>query len=203
MQRDRLNTDQLRDYYIQTAGGTAIPLSTIISLNTTVVPESINHFQQLNSATISAVPVPGVTLGQALRALDGLAKDTLPQGYSVDYGGQSTAIYPGVERPDRYFLLCPDHHFPDPGGPVRKFSRSVHCPGECSHVHLRRHDLYQPGHGRRQSQHLYGSGAGDVDRPHQQTRDPDRSVCQRPAERRAEKTRSHRDGGNNSSADRS
>lgn len=38
---------------------------------------------------ISAVPGPGVTLGQALSTLETLGKDALPQGYSVDYGGQS------------------------------------------------------------------------------------------------------------------
>jgi len=89
MQRSRLNTDQLREYYIKTAGGVSVPLSTIISLKTTVVPESLNHFQQLQSAMISAVPAPGITLGQALETLGALAKDTLPQGFSIDYGGQS------------------------------------------------------------------------------------------------------------------
>jgi multidrug efflux pump len=89
MQRNRLNADQLRHYYINTASGASIPVSTIARLTTTVVPESLNHFQQLNSATISAVPVPGVTLGQALTTMDALGKEVLPQGYSVDYAGQS------------------------------------------------------------------------------------------------------------------
>jgi multidrug efflux pump len=60
-----------------------------VKLKTTVVPESLNHFQQLNSATISAVPLPGVTLGQALDTLKELAGQVLPQGYSIDYSGQS------------------------------------------------------------------------------------------------------------------
>jgi multidrug efflux pump len=89
MQRERLNAEQLYDYYINTAGGASVPVGTIARLKTTVVPESLNHFQQLNSATISAVPMPGVTLGQALDALKGLAKEVLPQGYSIDYAGQS------------------------------------------------------------------------------------------------------------------
>ena len=89
MQRDRLNAEQLHDYYINTSGGPSVPLGTIAHIKTTVVPESLNHFQQLNSATISAVPLPGVTLGQALDSLKNLAKDVLPQGYSIDYGGQS------------------------------------------------------------------------------------------------------------------
>jgi multidrug efflux pump len=89
MQRDRLNADQLRDYYLRTPGGTPVAASTIIRLKRVVVPESVNHFQQLNAVTISGVLAPGVTLGQALDTLRGLAVGSLPQGYSVDYAGQS------------------------------------------------------------------------------------------------------------------
>jgi multidrug efflux pump len=89
MQRERLNAEQLRDYYITTGSGAPIPVSTVASLKTIVVPETLNHFQQLNSAMLSAVPAVGVTLGQALDTLDAAAKEVLPQGYSVDYGGPS------------------------------------------------------------------------------------------------------------------
>jgi multidrug efflux pump len=89
VQRERLNAEQLQNYYINTRDGTPIPMSTIIGLSTSVVPESLNHFQQLNSATISGVPAPGVTLGQALDTMKRLAGEVLPQGYSVDYAGQS------------------------------------------------------------------------------------------------------------------
>jgi multidrug efflux pump len=89
MQRERLNANQMENYHINTASGESIPVSTIAHLKTTVVPESLNHFQQLNAATLSAVPSPGVSLGQALNTLRTLAKDILPQGYSIDYSGQS------------------------------------------------------------------------------------------------------------------
>lgn len=88
-QSERLTADQLKNYYIRTTTGESIPVSTIANLKTTVVPESINHFQQLNSATISAVLSPGITLGQALDTLKILARQVLPEGYSVDYGGES------------------------------------------------------------------------------------------------------------------
>jgi multidrug efflux pump len=79
----------LLHYYITTASGASIPLSTVADLKTTVVPESLNHFQQLNSATLSAVPVPGITMGDALHALNKIATQVLPQGYNIDYAGQS------------------------------------------------------------------------------------------------------------------
>jgi multidrug efflux pump len=89
MRRHRLNAHQLKNYYLNTGTGQTIPLSTIVKLRRSVVPETLNHFQQLNAATISAVPLPGVTLGQALTKLQELAGQVLPEGYSIDYSGQS------------------------------------------------------------------------------------------------------------------
>ncbi|MBM3632519.1 MAG: multidrug efflux protein [Alphaproteobacteria bacterium] len=88
-QGERLNSEQILNYYIRTAKGGLVPLSTVASLKTKVVPESINHFQQLNAATISGVVFPWITLGQALDAMKKIAKENLPAGYSVDYGGES------------------------------------------------------------------------------------------------------------------
>ncbi|BAL77159.1 efflux RND transporter permease subunit [Bradyrhizobium cosmicum] len=88
-QRQRLNADQVLDYYIKTSDGTAVPLSTVASLKTTTVPQSLNHFQQVNAATISGVAMPGVITGEALTTLKGIADRILPKGYTIDYGGQS------------------------------------------------------------------------------------------------------------------
>jgi multidrug efflux pump len=88
-QRFRLNPQQLLDYYIRTSDGTLVPLSTIATVATKTVPESLNHFQQLNSATIQGVAMPGVAQGDALGFMQNLAARTLPEGYSIDYGGLS------------------------------------------------------------------------------------------------------------------
>jgi len=88
-QNDRINYDQLLNYYMATPDGKAIPLSTVASLKTKVVPQAINHFQQLNSATLSGVPMPGVTLGEAIQTMQKIAKEHLPHGFSVDYAGES------------------------------------------------------------------------------------------------------------------
>lgn len=91
-QSSRLNAGQLRDYHIRTANGAAVPLSTIATISTKTVPQSLNHFQQLNAATISGVPFPGVTLGDAIASLQALAKQVLPPGYAIDYAGQSRQL---------------------------------------------------------------------------------------------------------------
>ena len=88
-QRYRLNTSQLLNYYVRTASGTSVPLSSVVHITSKTTPESLNHFQQLNAATVQGVALPGVTTGEALGYLKDLADKSLPQGYSVDYGGQS------------------------------------------------------------------------------------------------------------------
>jgi multidrug efflux pump len=86
--RSRLNVDQLKNYPIATVGGVPVLLSTIATIRPVTVPETLNHFQQLNSATLSGVMMPGVSLDDALKYLKGLSARMLPQGYSIDYGGQ-------------------------------------------------------------------------------------------------------------------
>jgi len=88
-QRFRLNPRQLLDYHIRTADGSLVPLSTVATVSTKTVPQSLNHFQQLNSATIQGVAMPGVSQGDALAYLQGLAARLLPRDYSIDYGGLS------------------------------------------------------------------------------------------------------------------
>jgi len=88
-QQYRLNTDQLLNYYVANLAGVPVPLSTIAKITTKTVPESLNHFQQLNSATIQGVAAPGVAQADALNYLKDLAAKTLPKGYTVDYGGLS------------------------------------------------------------------------------------------------------------------
>jgi multidrug efflux pump len=87
--RFRLNPDQLRNYYLRTASGSMVPLSTVVHLTTSVQPETINHFQQANSATIQGVALPFVAQKEALDSLRQLAQRTLPVDHSFDYAGPS------------------------------------------------------------------------------------------------------------------
>ncbi len=85
----RANPGMLKTYYVATATGQMVPLSTVVSVETKVQPQFLPQFQQLNSATIQAVPAPGVTLGQALTYLKTQAQNVMPKGFSIDYSSQS------------------------------------------------------------------------------------------------------------------
>ncbi len=86
-QVNRLNPDDLLNFNIKLPNNTLIKASTIASLKFDVVPESINRFQQLNSATISGVS--GASQGEVLKFLKDTVLEIAPSGYSVDYSGQS------------------------------------------------------------------------------------------------------------------
>ncbi|MGJ4912533.1 MexW/MexI family multidrug efflux RND transporter permease subunit [Bradyrhizobium sp. HKCCYLRH2060] len=80
----RISPESLSGYYVATSAGQQVPLSTVVSIETATDPNSLTHFNQLNSATFSAVPMPGVTVGQAVDFLEKQAKN-LPSGFSHDY----------------------------------------------------------------------------------------------------------------------
>lgn len=85
----RLTVEQLGQIYVRTAQNKMVPLSTITMPKATVKPNEASHFQQLNSATIQAVMMPGTTLGQGLAFLEKQADDILPKGFTYDYAGES------------------------------------------------------------------------------------------------------------------
>jgi multidrug efflux pump len=85
--RARLNVADLNNYYVTSLNGINVPLSSIASISTSVIPESINHFQQQNSATIQGVTAPGVSQAEALQTLRKLAATILSPDDNIDYGG--------------------------------------------------------------------------------------------------------------------
>jgi multidrug efflux pump len=89
---DRLTPDQLSQIYVKGSSDKLVPLSTFASLRTTTEPRSLNKFQQLNAVRIQGVIPPSVPLDKALTFLEDTAKQVLPQGFTVDYAGESRQL---------------------------------------------------------------------------------------------------------------
>ena len=89
---DRLNADQLSQIYVKGSSNQLVPLSTFATLKTTTEPRSLNKFQQLNAVRIQGVIPPNVPLDKALTFLEDQAKQILPQGFTVDYAGESRQL---------------------------------------------------------------------------------------------------------------
>ncbi|MGF1725919.1 multidrug efflux RND transporter permease subunit [Photobacterium nomapromontoriensis] len=84
----RLNPESMKGYYVRAADGNAIPLGSLVSIDVVAEPRSLPHFNQLNSATVGAVPAPGVAMGDAITWFQAEAKN-LPSGYQYDFMGEA------------------------------------------------------------------------------------------------------------------
>jgi multidrug efflux pump len=86
----RLNPGQLEGIYVTGPNDRLIPLGTIATQRETVVPRSLNRFQQLNAVKLSGVPIR--PLDEALGFLETEASKILPEGYVMDYTGESRQL---------------------------------------------------------------------------------------------------------------
>ena len=86
---ERLNPEQVGDFYTRNRDGELIRMAGLIDLEPSVQPQQLRRFEQLNAVTISGVPRPGVSLGEALGILEDAAAEILPRTYNIDYAGQS------------------------------------------------------------------------------------------------------------------
>ena len=102
---ERLNPNQLADIYVTGTNGGLVPLSTFASLKNTTEPRELKRFQQLNAVRIQGVVPPGVSLDQALRYLEDQARTMLPQGFTLDYAGESRQLRTEGSRFLGIFLL--------------------------------------------------------------------------------------------------
>jgi len=101
---DRLNPEQLLDIHVSGPDGRLVPLSTIATIKNTTTPRSLNRFQQLNAVKISGVPVR--PLDEALKFLEAEAAAILPQGYVIDYTGESRQLRTEGNKFIQAFILA-------------------------------------------------------------------------------------------------
>ena len=85
----RASPENLRRYYARASNGRMVPLDTVISIRETTSPAVISHFNLFRSTEITGSPVPGVSSGEALAAMEQISRETLPPGYDFAWAGQS------------------------------------------------------------------------------------------------------------------
>ena len=89
---ERLTPDQLSQIHITGSGDKLVPLSTFATLKTSAEPRELKKFQQLNAVRIQGVIPPPVPLDQALGFLENEARKVLPEGFTIDYAGESRQL---------------------------------------------------------------------------------------------------------------
>jgi len=86
----RLNPSDIADLYVTGLGGNMIRVADIAEIEISTVPRSLNRTQQMNSVKISGQPM--TSLDEALTYMETEARKIMPQGYGIDYTGQSRQL---------------------------------------------------------------------------------------------------------------
>ena len=85
----RLDQAMLENFYLRSDAGELVPLSSVVSFESTVEPSKRTQFQQLNAVSVEGVMANGITLGEAVNFLEEQAREQFPRGFTWDYIGQS------------------------------------------------------------------------------------------------------------------
>lgn len=96
----RLTKEELEKYYLRTSSGELVPMSAVISLESTIQPNHLGQYQQLNSTTLQGIMMPPNSLGTGLEFLENKLAEIAPLGFKPGYTGgsrrliQETASFP-------------------------------------------------------------------------------------------------------------
>jgi HAE1 family hydrophobic/amphiphilic exporter-1 len=85
----RTDIKDLTGYYVRNVAGLMVPLSTLVSYNVTENAPLISHYNLFRSVEFNGDAGPGYSSGQAARALQEVAAQVLPTGYSYEFSGLS------------------------------------------------------------------------------------------------------------------
>ena len=86
-------------YYVRTPQGQMVRLDTIVRIENTTAPQVITHYNLFRSTEINGRAAPGFSSGQAIAAMENLARRTLPQGMSFEWSGLSLEEIQSGGRP--------------------------------------------------------------------------------------------------------
>lgn len=84
---DRTNEASLNSMFVKTPSGEMTPISQFVTLNRTYGPQTVNRFNLFNAVTVNGSTAPGYSSGDAIARINAIAKESLPEGYKVEYSG--------------------------------------------------------------------------------------------------------------------
>ncbi|MDQ2993806.1 MAG: efflux RND transporter permease subunit [Pseudomonadota bacterium] len=85
----RQTPESIEKIYVRTITQNLIPLANIITIDRATIPQSLNHYQQMRSAQITASLAPGYTQAQAVDFFQDTANEMLPQNMRYDFASES------------------------------------------------------------------------------------------------------------------
>jgi HAE1 family hydrophobic/amphiphilic exporter-1 len=102
----RMGIEDINKLYVNNVQGNPVPLNTLVNYNLVTMPSIINHYNIFRSIEVSGSAAPGYSSGDAIRALEEVAAETLPAGFDYQFSGLSLQEKQSGSKTIQIFALC-------------------------------------------------------------------------------------------------
>src|SRR5690606_35603012 len=102
----RNNPESLRGMFVKNSYGEMVPVSSVARLERVFGPETVTRNNLFTAVTINGVPKPGYSSGDAIRAVEEVAAQHLPRGFSYEWAGMTKEEIASGGQAGFIFALC-------------------------------------------------------------------------------------------------
>lgn len=102
----RMSIEDINKLYVNNVQGNPVPLSTLVDYHLVTMPSIISHYNIFRSIEVSGSAAPGYSSGDAIRALEEVAAETLPASFDYQFSGLSLQEKQSGSKTIQIFALC-------------------------------------------------------------------------------------------------
>jgi HAE1 family hydrophobic/amphiphilic exporter-1 len=103
---DRADPSSIDRVFVKNKTGEMVPINTLVKLKRIYGSETASRYNLFNSIQVNAIPKPGFSSGDAIKAIQEVAEQQLPQGYAYEFSGQTREELSSGGQSTVIFLLC-------------------------------------------------------------------------------------------------
>lgn len=103
---DRADPSAIDRVFVKNKMGEMVPIKTLVKLSRVYGSETASRYNLFNSIQVNAIPKPGFSSGDAINAIQEVAKEQLPSGYGFEFSGQTREEMSSNGQSTVVFLLC-------------------------------------------------------------------------------------------------
>lgn len=103
---DRADPSSIDRVFVKNRAGEMVPIKTLVKLTRVYGSETASRYNMFNSIQVNAIPKPGFSSGDAINAIQEVAKEQLPSGYAFEFSGQTREEMSSNGQSTIVFILC-------------------------------------------------------------------------------------------------
>ena len=103
---DRTDATAIDKVFVKNAAGANVPINTLVKLTRVYGSETASRYNLFNSIEVNAIPKPGYSSGDAIKAIQETAQEQLPNGYAYEFSGQTREEISSGGQSAIIFVLC-------------------------------------------------------------------------------------------------